>query len=211
MSLKGDVSGLRAQCASLAALREKEREESQLQKLKLEGRLEESQQAFASELSGLRAAMQLAEERSRSNEKRVLLELDRERMTATRLQKQLETVQSRSSQELKQSQEKLTQTHQELVESREKSGKLELQLELTRERLETTYRETLELRQSLSEVQDDARNAHASLREARQQQERQLQTDSGQRHKQAQRAMRRVVRGTRSESMRDRFDKRRDV
>ena len=158
-----EISNLQAQCASIAALREKEREDSQAQRTRLEGRLEQNQVAFASELSELRATMQRSEERSASNEKRLLLELDRERMSSIRHQKQLETLQTQSGERARRDQEQLAMVQQELSQNRQKAVELANELEQTRGDLKATQDEILALRQALSAAQNDARNANERL------------------------------------------------
>src|SRR3546814_20602517 len=62
----------------------------------LQRQLEDARREFTVELDKLRVAAELADERSRSTEKRMLLDMDRERTASAKLQKELEALTAES-------------------------------------------------------------------------------------------------------------------
>lgn len=148
------VSELHEARAMLAALTQTLQKEQQRQ-AELDQQLQLSQSRFAAELEKLHASAQHAEERTRSTEKRLLLEIDRERMAAIKLTRELDA--SRSA---------LDHQHQHYEAQRNQS-------DAARKALETelsTLREQLVSAQQAARSTQEALNAletqHESAKEA---------------------------------------------
>src|SRR3546814_700671 len=109
-------------------------EELKHEKAALQRQLEDSRRELTVELDKLRTAMQLTDERSRSAEKRMLLDMDRERTASARLQKELETHTAASVRAVDLHRQELSSLQQTLGDSRQKNGELEgtLQAEIGR-------------------------------------------------------------------------------
>jgi chromosome segregation ATPase len=90
---------------------------------------ESARHYFAAEIDKLRGEAQLAEERSRSAEKRALLEIDRERSAAGKLQKELDAARSEAARAAEQHRIDIAALQQQLGDVRQQSGKLEGQLQ----------------------------------------------------------------------------------
>lgn len=86
--LRERIASLETVRATLVATLDDERKEKDA----LQARMELHRREFAQELQSLRESMRLAEERARSSEKRMLLEVDAARTTASRLQKDLDAL-----------------------------------------------------------------------------------------------------------------------
>ncbi|PLC47916.1 ATPase [Pollutimonas subterranea] len=131
-------------------------DEAKLENTTLQRQLEQSHHQFTVELDKLRAAIELAEERSRSTEKRMLLEIDRERTTAARLQKELEALTTISRRATDDHRRELTLLQQTLGDTRQKNGQLEGALQTVTANLERTNVDSQELQARLNEFNAQA-------------------------------------------------------
>lgn len=126
-------------------------DEAKLENTTLQRQLEKTQHQFTVELDKLRAAMELAEERSRSTEKHMLLEIDRERTTAARLQKELgalTTILRRATDDHRREFNLLQQT---LGDTRQKNGQLEGALQAVTTNLERATLDNQQMQLQLNE------------------------------------------------------------
>lgn len=117
----------------------------------LQRQLEDARREFTVELDKLRAVAQLAEERSRSTEKRMLLEVDRERTTSARLQKELDALTAASLRTAEEHRQELNLLQQTLGDSRQKNGQLEGALQAVTAGLERANLEAKQMQTQLSE------------------------------------------------------------
>lgn len=124
----------------------------------LQRQLEDARREFTVELDKLRVAAELAEERSRSTEKRMLLDMDRERTASARLQKELDALAAKSSHAAEKQRQELNSLQQTLGDSRQKNGQLEGALQAVTESLERANLEGKQMQTELSES-----NAQAML------------------------------------------------
>jgi hypothetical protein len=128
-ALEQSNAGLKATEMALAAqLRQaKEDDAAHLQ------RLQEARREFTLDLDKLRAASQLADERTVASETRALLEIDRERLIAAKLQKELDAVRASSAQALEQAAQRHRQDaavlQQQIGDQRQHTGLLQGQLQ----------------------------------------------------------------------------------
>src|SRR3546814_100440 len=117
----------------------------------LQRQLEDARREFTVELDKLRVAAQLADERSRSTEKRMLLDMDRERTASTRLQKELDALTAASLCTADEHRRELHLLQQALGDSRQKKGQLEGALQAVTASLDRTSLEAKQMRAQLSE------------------------------------------------------------
>lgn len=117
----------------------------------LQHQLEQARHEFTVELDKLRAAAQLAEERSRSTEKRMLLDIDHERTITAKLKKELDTVTAGSLRAADQHKKELHALQQALGDSRQKNGQLEGALQTVTASLERAGLEAKQMQTQLSE------------------------------------------------------------
>ncbi len=155
--------------------------------------LEDSRREFNVELDKLRAAAQLSEERSQSTEKRMLVDIDRERTASAKLQKELEAQVAASSRTAQQHRQECNALQQALGDSREKNGQLEGALQAVTASLDLARLESRQLQTQLNEAQvqivrlgSQADDLHRQLEET----QRQLQLEEAQRQQQLDEAQR---------------------
>ena len=106
-----------------------------------QSQLEAARRDFADELRKLHAAAALSEERSRAMEKRMLVELDRERANAARLQKALDTTRGETSRAAEQHRQELDALQSALSDSRQQNGLLEGKVQTLTASLERAERQ----------------------------------------------------------------------
>jgi chromosome segregation ATPase len=104
--------------------------EAQLQTAKGESaallhKLEEARRDFSVELDKLRAAADLAEERSRASETRALMEIDRERTSAAKLRSELESIRSSAEKSAERHRAEFAALQEHLGNYRQQVGQLE--------------------------------------------------------------------------------------
>ncbi|NGM88500.1 ATPase [Parapusillimonas sp. SGNA-6] len=146
-ALREAVAASEATRASLqASLDEAKQDNATLQR-----KLEDARREFAAELDKLRAAMELAEGRSRSTEKRMLLEIDRERTIAAQLQKELDALTAVSHRTAEGQRREVTMLQQTLGDTRQKNGQLEGALQAVTASLERAGLDIEQLQTRLSE------------------------------------------------------------
>ncbi|CAM5378070.1 DNA-binding protein [Eoetvoesiella caeni] len=133
-------------------------EELKHEKAALQRQLEDSRRELTVELDKLRTAMQLTDERSRSAEKRMLLDMDRERTASARLQKELEALTAASVRTVDLHRQELSSLQQTLGDSRQKNGQLEGALQAVTASLDRAGLEAQQMHSQLSES-----NAQAML------------------------------------------------
>ncbi|MCI2811351.1 DNA-binding protein [Eoetvoesiella caeni] len=124
----------------------------------LQRQLEDARREFTVELDKLRAAAQLAEERSRSTEKRMLLDMDRERTASARLQKELDALSAASLRTADAHRQELNLLQQTLGDSRQKNGQLEGTLQAV-----TTSLDRARLEAKQTQIQLNESNAQTML------------------------------------------------
>ena len=117
----------------------------------LQSQLEDVRRDFALALDKQRTSMQLAEERSRASEKRMLLDMDRERTTLAKLQKELDAHTAGALRAADQHRQELNLLQQALGDSRQKNGQLEGSLQTVTASLERAGTEAKEMQAQLSE------------------------------------------------------------
>lgn len=117
----------------------------------LQRQLEDARREFTVELDKLRAAAQLADERSRSTEKRMLLDMDRERTASARLQKELDALTAASLRTADEHRQELNLLQHTLGDSRQKNGQLEGTLQAVTANLD---RANLEAKQIQTQLND---------------------------------------------------------
>jgi chromosome segregation ATPase len=117
----------------------------------LQSQLEEVRREFSLELDKLRAAAQLSEERSRSTEKRMLIEMDRERTISARVQKELDVLTAASLREAGERRKELSALQQTLGDSRQRNGQLEGVLQTVTANLERANLEAKKTQTELTE------------------------------------------------------------
>jgi chromosome segregation ATPase len=100
-------------------------EEARKENAALVQQLNEGHQKFSVRVDELRAAMELADERSRSAEKRALLDIDRERTAAARARKELEQHKMESAKIAERHRNELAAIQNQLGDQREKNGQLD--------------------------------------------------------------------------------------
>ncbi|RTZ48110.1 DNA-binding protein [Candidimonas sp. SYP-B2681] len=138
-SIKEELNRTRLHVASLeekslAADRSRASLETSLEEARKENtalvqQLNDGHQKFSAQIDKLRAAMELADERSRSAEKRALLDADRERVAATRIHKELELHKIESSKIAERYRIELAAIQGQLGELRQTRGQLEGKLQ----------------------------------------------------------------------------------
>ncbi len=124
----------------------------------LQRQLEDARREFTVELDKLHAAAELADERSRSTEKRMLLDMDRERTTAARLQKEVDALTAESLRVAEEQRKELNLLQQTLGDSRQKNGQLEGALHGVTTNLDRANLEAKQIQTQLNES-----NAQAML------------------------------------------------
>ena len=134
-----------------ATLEEAKRDNATLQR-----QLEESRREFTVELDKLRAAAELADERSRSTERRMLLDMDRERTTSARLQKELDALTAASLHTADEHRQELNLLQQMLGDSRQKNGQLEGTLQAVTTSLDRASLEAKQIQTQLNESNTQA-------------------------------------------------------
>ncbi len=117
----------------------------------LQNQLEEARHVFTAELDKLRAAAQLAEERSRSTEKRMLLEVDRERTASAKLQKEVDVMTAESLRAAIQHRKELNALQETLGDSRQKNGQLEGALQAVTASLDRANAEAKQIQAQLND------------------------------------------------------------
>lgn len=148
------VATLRERLAALEATRSSllaTLDEARLENTALQRQLEEVRRGVAVELDKLRATIELAEERARSTEQRMLLEVDRERTATAKLQKKLEvlTVVSRGAAD--EHRRDLSVIQQTLGDTRQKNGQLEGALRTVTTALKRAELDTQRIQSQLNE------------------------------------------------------------
>ncbi|MBP6017901.1 MAG: DNA-binding protein [Burkholderiaceae bacterium] len=133
-------------------------DEAKQDNVALQSQLEETRHVFTAELDKLRAAAQLAQERSRSSEKRMLLEVDRERTASAKLQKEVDAMTAGSLRVAIEHRKELNTLQETLGDSRQKNGQLEGALQAVTANLD---RANLEAKQVQAQLNDS--NAQAVL------------------------------------------------
>ncbi|MGO3891298.1 MAG: DNA-binding protein [Paenalcaligenes sp.] len=116
--------------------------------LSLQQQLHDSRKEFSVELEKLHLSAQLAESRSRDMEKRLMVDLDRERLAAAKAQKEVDTLRTAAQTEAQQQQVAAQQLQQQLQEAQHENSKLEgalttlnLNLERADSELRTLYQQ----------------------------------------------------------------------
>lgn len=116
--------------------------------LSLQQQLHDSRKEFSVELEKLHLSAQLAESRSRDMEKRLMVDLDRERLAAAKAIKEADTIRSVAHTEAQQQQVAAQQLQQQLQEALHENSKLEgalstlnLNLERSDGELRTLYQQ----------------------------------------------------------------------
>jgi chromosome segregation ATPase len=142
-TLQAELETAAQERASLLGMLEQTRQEN----LALQRQHESARLEFSSELQKLHTAAQLVEERARSAEKRMLLDLDRERMLVARLQKEAEAQRMEATRMEATHRETIEAAHRALNESREQNARIEGQYVAAAE--------------SLKRAEDEIRALHA--------------------------------------------------
>lgn len=127
-------------------------EEVKQDNAELQRQLEKARYDFAVELDKLRAAAQLAEERTRSTEKHMLLEVERERTASAKLKKEREALNSRAMQAADQHQRAIGMLQQTLGDIRQQNGQLDGALQITTKNLETAILDSQQKQTQLNEA-----------------------------------------------------------
>jgi hypothetical protein len=117
----------------------------------LQHQLETARREFTAELDKLRATAQLAEERSRSTEKRMLVDMDRERTASARRQKEIDTLAAESLRVAAEHRKELNLLQQTLGDSRQKNGQLEGALQAVTVSLDRASLEAKQVQTQLNE------------------------------------------------------------
>ncbi|NYT61026.1 DNA-binding protein [Alcaligenaceae bacterium] len=117
----------------------------------LQRQLEAARRDFAAELDKLHAAAQLAEERSRSTERRMLLDMDRERTATAKLQKEVDALGAESLRAAIQHRKEFNTLQQTLGDSRQKNGQLEGALQAVTTSLDRANLETKQIQAQLND------------------------------------------------------------
>jgi chromosome segregation ATPase len=134
----------------------------------LQHHLKEARREFSAELDKLRSSAQLAEERSRSTEKRMLMEVDRERTASAKRQKELETLNTGLLRTVEQHRQELGLLQQRLGDSRQKNGQLEGTLQAVAANLDRTSTEEKKLQTQLSKANTQVATLKKQVSEVRQ-------------------------------------------
>ncbi len=127
-------------------------EEARKENRALVQQLNEGHQKFSAQIDKLRAAMELADERSRSAEKRALLDIDRERIAATRLRKELEQNKVESSKIAERHRSELDSIQDQLGDLKQKNGQLQGMLQAVGAERDLSISESNQLQLQLSDV-----------------------------------------------------------
>ena len=138
----------------LAALKDSRDDNAGLQQ-----QLEAARQDFGAELDKLRESAQLAEARARGTEKRLLVEMDRERSASAKLQKEAETLRKQATTAASLHQQESAALQQALGDIKQEKGQLEGALQSTGASLAHAHEEITTLRQALQQAQAEARAA----------------------------------------------------
>ncbi|MGX9936495.1 DNA-binding protein [Advenella kashmirensis] len=99
-------------------------EQSEMENGLLKQKIEALRIEFALEVEKLREALEIAEKRFQANEKRILLDLDRERMAVVRLNKELDTSISSALRSGEKHKDEILELHQALGDCRHQNGHL---------------------------------------------------------------------------------------
>ncbi|NYT64781.1 DNA-binding protein [Alcaligenaceae bacterium] len=112
--------------------------------------LEAARREFTAELDKLRATSQLAEERSRSTEKRMLVEVDRERTALSKLQKETESLKTTLTDAAFEHKQELNTLQELLGDARQRNGHLEGSLQAATASLDSANREIKHIQDQLN-------------------------------------------------------------
>ena len=123
-------------------------ESEKLEHRDLQRQLEAARLEFSVELGKLHAAAQLAEERSRATEKRLLVDIDRERTNSAKLQRELEAHRLESARTADNQRLELRATQLRLNESQQEKAKLDGVLHTVTANLERAEAELKALQQA---------------------------------------------------------------
>lgn len=118
----------------------------------LQQQLHDSRKEFSVELEKLHLSTQLAESRSRDMEKRLMVDLDRERLATAKAQKDTETLRTAAQHDAQQQQVVTQQLQQQLRESAHENSKLEGALSTLNTNLERSDGEIRALYQQLAQA-----------------------------------------------------------
>lgn len=118
----------------------------------LQQQLHDSRKEFSVELEKLHLSAQLAESRSRDMEKRLMVDLDRERLAAAKAQKETESLRIAAQNETQQQQVITQQLQQQLQESVHENSKLEGAVSTLNANLERSDGEIKTLYQQLAQA-----------------------------------------------------------
>lgn len=131
-------------------------EGAKLESRELNQQLAVARQEFSAELGKLHAASKLAEERTWATEKRMLVDLDRERTQSARLQKELETLRSETARTAEVQRQELSALQVKLSDGQQQNGKLEGMLQTITASLEQTELEAKRLQAELEHMKTQA-------------------------------------------------------
>jgi len=130
-------------------------ERAQLEQRELQQQLEAARQAFSAELDQLRAAAKLTEERTWATEKRLLVDLDRERTGSVKLRKELETVRAESARAADEQRQQRHAIELRLSENQRENARLEALLQAAGAKLAQAESELEALRARAHPAQPD--------------------------------------------------------
>ena len=120
--------------------------------LSLQQQLHDSRKEFSVELEKLHQSVQLAESRSRDMEKRLMVDLDRERLAVAKALKETDTLRTAAQHEVQQQQLATQQLQQQLQEAIHENSKLEGALSTLNLSLERSDGELRSLYQQLAQT-----------------------------------------------------------
>lgn len=139
------------------------------QRINSEAALAEARRDYSNELEKFRQELRRAEERLAADERRALLEIDKERQLAIKARKETELVRQASQEQTERQQVEMVRVQRELAETRQRLGVAEGALTEMRSRHELQIREIELLRQVL--VEDKSRMVFLENALARNQQQ----------------------------------------
>ncbi|MEK7414185.1 MAG: DNA-binding protein, partial [Planctomycetota bacterium] len=142
--------------------------EAQSQNTVLQASLKEAHAEYSRELEKQRGALQLAQERYESMERRSLLDIDKERTQRTKLEKEIERVRAAAAESQERYRTEDAARSRELAALRQQLGKLEGERSSVSAQLNQLQAELVAARDTLARVQSEAdslRGESAQLRE----------------------------------------------
>ena len=164
-ALEQEVAGLSATNLALAAQLQQAKEQATAQQQAHQQQLQDARREFTADLDQLRAANQLANERSLAVETRALLEIDRERTTGAKLQKELDAVRAAAMQAAMHAVERhridVDALQAQLGDQRQQGGVLQGHLQAA-----IANRDAIALELTLAKAQSTAAGAQASALQA---------------------------------------------